>query len=74
MDNYLDQQIKEIGQKIEEAKKLLDDPQLSDLAQIEVEELEKQKEELIQSANIPKTHKIRREMKMNPTLIPTLPF
>ncbi|MDO8638979.1 MAG: PCRF domain-containing protein, partial [Candidatus Daviesbacteria bacterium] len=46
MDNYLKQQVEDIDQKIVEARKLLDDPELGNLAQMEIEELEKQKEEL----------------------------
>lgn len=53
MDNYLEQQLTEINRKIEETKKLLADPQLADLATLEIEELEKQKEELQQSASTP---------------------
>ena len=46
MDNYLKQQVENIDQKIVEARKLLDDPELSNLAKMEIEELEEQKEEL----------------------------
>lgn len=46
MEDYLKQQISEIDQKITEAKALLTDPLMSDLAQLEITELEKQKEEL----------------------------
>ncbi len=46
MDNYLKQQTEDIDQKIVEAKNLLGDPELGNLAQMEIEELEKQKEEL----------------------------
>lgn len=52
-DNYLEQQINDLDQRITEARKLLDDPELSFLAKMEIEELEKQKEELEQSASTP---------------------
>ncbi|MDO8570689.1 MAG: PCRF domain-containing protein [Candidatus Daviesbacteria bacterium] len=45
-DNYLEQQINDLDQRITEARKLLDDPELFNLAKIEIEELEKQKQEL----------------------------
>ena len=48
--DYLKQQLAEIDQKITEATQLLDDPQLADLARLEIAELEKQKAELQQSA------------------------
>jgi peptide chain release factor 1 len=50
MEDYLQQQIDEIDRKIEENKLLLADPDLGDLAQAEIEDLEKQKEELQTSA------------------------
>lgn len=52
-DNYLEQQINELDQKLEEAKKLLSDPDLALLAAEEIKDLEAQKEELIQSAATP---------------------
>lgn len=55
MDNYLRQQIADLDQQIAETKKLLADPQLKDLAQMEVEKLEQQKRELEQSASTPMT-------------------
>lgn len=51
--DYIQQQLQQIDQKIEELKLLLDDPELSELAQQEIVELEKQKEELTQSASTP---------------------
>lgn len=50
MDNYLEQQLAEIDKKIEENKLLLEDPELAELAQGEIDELEKQKIELQDSA------------------------
>lgn len=44
--DYLKQQITDLEQKINQAKNLLDDPELADLAKIEIEELQKQKAEL----------------------------
>ncbi len=51
--DYIQQQLAQIDQKIEELKLLLDDPELSELAKAEIEELEKQKKELEQSASTP---------------------
>lgn len=53
MDDYLKQQLDEIDKRISEAKKLLGDPELADLAAMEIEDLEKQKSELEQSASTP---------------------
>lgn len=53
MDDYLTKQIEEINQKIAEASKLLADPELADLARMEIEDLEKQKTELEKSASTP---------------------
>lgn len=50
MENYLEQQLQQIDSRIEEAKKLLCDPELKNLAQMEITELEKQKQELQESA------------------------
>lgn len=61
MNDYLAQQIKEIDQKIDEAKMLLEDPQLSSLAKIEIEELMQQKQELIDSASTPMEEKTEEE-------------
>ncbi|OGE31681.1 peptide chain release factor 1 [Candidatus Daviesbacteria bacterium RIFCSPHIGHO2_01_FULL_44_29] len=49
--DYLQQQLAEIDQRIAEANKLLDDPELKDLAELEITELKKQKQELEQSAS-----------------------
>ncbi|MBI2022556.1 PCRF domain-containing protein [Candidatus Daviesbacteria bacterium] len=51
MDNFLEEQLKIIDQKIQDSKKLFSDPELADLARIEIAELEKQKIELEQSAS-----------------------
>lgn len=61
MDNYLKQQLDEINQRIEEVKLLLEDPELADLAKVEIEELQKQKQELESSASIPMTSEISEE-------------
>ena len=53
MDDYLKQQTEAISEKIEELKLLLEDSELSELAQAEIEDLEKQKEELVNSASTP---------------------
>ncbi len=50
MDDYLKQQIDEIDTRIEEVKLLLDDPDMALLATEEITELEKQKEDLVTSA------------------------
>ena len=44
--DYLKEQLDAIDQKIAEARKLLDDPEMKNLARIEIDELERQKEEL----------------------------
>lgn len=49
MTDYRQTQIQELDKKIEETKTLLFDPMLMDEAQKEIQELEKQKEELIKS-------------------------
>src|SRR3989344_3771539 len=41
--DYLEKHLKEIEQKIQSTKKLLQDPEMADLAKQEIEELEKQK-------------------------------
>src|SRR3989344_6478655 len=51
--DYIQQQVNEIDQRINEAKLLLEDPQLSDLAATEIEELEQQKKDLIDSSSTP---------------------
>lgn len=54
MDNdYLKQQIEQLDNKIEEAKQMLDDPVLRELAKADIEDLEKQKIELETSASTP---------------------
>ncbi len=50
---YIQQQLLEIDRRIEELKELLTDAEMSDLAQAEILELEKQKLELEQSASTP---------------------
>lgn len=52
-NDYLEQQLKDLDQRIAENKKLLSDPELSELAQMEIDELESQKRELQESAAIP---------------------
>lgn len=51
--DYLQQQLQEITNKINELKLLLADAELAELAQMEIEELAKQRQELEQSAFIP---------------------
>ena len=51
--DYINQQLEEIDQKIKELKILLEDLELADLAKLEIEELEKQRFELEQSAQTP---------------------
>lgn len=51
MNDYLQTQLNEIDAQIEDVKLLLDDPELMEMAKAEIEELEKQKSELEQSAN-----------------------
>src|SRR5689334_11086883 len=53
MEDYLKQQLEQINQKITESKELLKDPDLKDLAEMEIEDLKRQKEELEQSALTP---------------------
>lgn len=50
MDNYLEQQLAELDQRIAENRELLNDPELAELAQLEITNLEQQKLELQQSA------------------------
>ncbi len=50
MEDYLQNQINELEEKIAEAKLMLDDPDMKDLVQEEINQLETQKEELISSA------------------------
>src|SRR5687768_13095939 len=51
--DYIKQQIEEIEGKIAESSKLLEDPEFSEMAKQEIEELEKQKQELVASATTP---------------------
>ncbi|MBI2011773.1 PCRF domain-containing protein [Candidatus Daviesbacteria bacterium] len=53
MDDYLKQQLEDLDKRIQKNRELLTDPELKDLAQLEIEELEKQKQELEQSAQTP---------------------
>jgi peptide chain release factor 1 len=52
-NDYLEQQLKEIDQKIAENKELLDEPDFKELAEQEIAELEAQKAELENSAATP---------------------
>lgn len=58
--DYIQQQLEEINNRINEVKKLLIDPEMAELAQAEIAELEAQKTELEQSASIPmeKAHEV----------------
>jgi peptide chain release factor 1 len=49
--DYLQQQIDEISQKIEDTKKLLVDPEMAELAQLELSDLEQQRSDLEQAAS-----------------------
>ena len=51
MDDYLQQQINDIDERINEVKLLQEDPEMAELARAEITDLEKQKEELTESAN-----------------------
>jgi peptide chain release factor 1 len=53
MNDYLEQQIKEIDQRIEECKLLIGDPEMSELANSEIQRLESEKAALEQSAQTP---------------------
>ena len=46
MNDYIQQQLDQIDQRIEEVKPLLNDPEMADLAKAEIDYLEKQKQEL----------------------------
>ncbi|KKQ07749.1 MAG: Peptide chain release factor 1, partial [Candidatus Daviesbacteria bacterium GW2011_GWB1_36_5] len=52
-NNYLEEQINDIDKRIAANKELLEDPELKDLALAEIEELERQKQELVESAATP---------------------
>lgn len=54
--DYIRQQLAQIDKKIEDLKLLLEDPELAELAKLEIAELEKQKVELEQSASTPMLH------------------
>lgn len=51
MNDYLEQQINQIDERIAECRILANDPDLKDLAMMEIEELEAQKKELTDSAS-----------------------
>ena len=53
--DYIQQQLQEIDNRIEELQALLEDPELKDLALQEIEELKKQKEEFQSSVVSPPT-------------------
>src|SRR5687767_110542 len=53
MEDYLQQQIDELDKRIEENTALLSDPELSELAKTEIEDLTHQKQELQDSASTP---------------------
>lgn len=50
---YIKQQSEELDKQIEQNKQLLFDPELKDLAEAEIQDLQRQKEELISSASTP---------------------
>lgn len=52
-NNYLKQQINAIEERISDSVKLLSDPEMAQLAKAEIEELERQKEELLASVSTP---------------------
>ena len=52
MEEYLKQQLKQIDQRINDARKLLSDPELRELAAMEIDELQKQKKELEESSAV----------------------
>lgn len=52
-NDYLKQQTEELDQRIEEVKQLLGDPEMAQLAQEELKDLEQQKKELLDSASTP---------------------
>ncbi|MBI4039877.1 PCRF domain-containing protein [Candidatus Daviesbacteria bacterium] len=53
--DYLKEQLREIDQKINDAQKLLAEEDMADLAKAEIEDLERQKQALQTSANLPTT-------------------
>src|SRR3989338_10221288 len=52
-NNYLEEQINDIDKRIAANKEILEDPELKDVALAEIEELERQKQELVESAATP---------------------
>jgi peptide chain release factor 1 len=71
MDDYLQQQISELEKKIGENQGLLSDPDLGPLAKLEIEDLENQKQELIDSAATPQETSSEEEYEgddLNPNL------
>lgn len=50
---YIKEQLDRIDQQIAESSKLLQDPELANLAKAEIEELEKKRQELLESASTP---------------------
>lgn len=56
MPDYLKQQLDELDKRIEQNRQFLTDPEMGQLAAEEIAELEKQKQELQQSASSPMTH------------------
>src|SRR5258706_12231884 len=53
MEDYLQQQINDLDTRIEELKELALDPEMAELASAEIVDLEKQKQELSDSATTP---------------------
>ncbi len=72
MNDYINQQIVEIDERIEENKKLLSDPELKELAELEIEELEKQKQELLDSASTPMQNSSEDEEEYNDAINPNI--
>lgn len=55
MEDYIKNQIQEIDNRIEELQELLEDPQMAELVRAEIADLERQKQELVDSASTPMT-------------------
>src|SRR5688572_28978936 len=51
MEDYLQQQITDLDNRINELKELLQDPEMAELVRAEIEDLERQKQELTDSSN-----------------------
>lgn len=51
MEDYLQQQINELDNRINELKEMLSDPEMAELAQAEIKDLEQQKQDLTNSAS-----------------------